>query len=133
MVLKTESSPFGGRTRTQVLLALHLVEASYAGELATLLDAPPSGVRKALRSLERDGLVAGRAVGRTRVCELNPNYFAKAELRQYPARLARSDSEMERLRGPCRGVSGVPCSTARTQAPRETSETVIPASPLWPN
>ncbi len=96
MVLKTESSPFGGRTRTQVLLALRLVETSYARELAALLEAPPSGVRKALRSLERDGLVVGRAVGRTRVCVLNPNYFAKAELRQYLARLALAAGELRR-------------------------------------
>ena len=91
MVLKITSSPFGGLTRTRALMALRLLESSYPQELAALLAAPPSGVRKALRSLEADGLVAGRLVGRTRVYRLNPAYFARDELRRYLARMADAD------------------------------------------
>jgi DNA-binding transcriptional ArsR family regulator len=93
-MLKTMSSPFGGLTRTRVLLAMALLEASYPRELARLLEAPISGVRKALASLERDGLVAGREVGRTRLYRLNPSYFARRELREYLARLAQADPEL---------------------------------------
>jgi DNA-binding MarR family transcriptional regulator len=64
MVINT-SSPFGRRARTRTLLALHLMQESYARELARLLDLSLSGVQKALESLERDGLVAERARERT--------------------------------------------------------------------
>src|SRR5437867_1670773 len=76
MEVKTSSSPFGARTRTRVLLALRLMDESYPRELARLLDAPLSGVQKALASLERDGLVATRSVGRTRAVRIEPRFFA---------------------------------------------------------
>ena len=85
---RTTSSPFGGETRTRVLVALGLLETSYARELARLLVAPVSGVRKAIAALERDGLVSGRLVGRTRVVQLNPTYFAREALEAYLLRLA---------------------------------------------
>jgi DNA-binding transcriptional ArsR family regulator len=93
--MRTFSSPFGGGTRTRVLVALGLLESSYPRELARLLDAPVSGVRKALKSLEMDGLVAGRLVGRTRLMQLSPTYFAAPELRTYLQRLAEGDPELE--------------------------------------
>ena len=89
-----QSSPFGGLTRTRVLVALSLVETSYPRELSRLLEAPVSGVRKALLGLERDGLVSGRLVGRTRLVRLNPAYFARDELKTYLGRLAAADSEL---------------------------------------
>jgi hypothetical protein len=96
------SSPFGGQSRTAVLLALRLLEDSYPRELARLLERPVNGVQMALRGLERDGLVAGRLVGRTRLFRLNPRYFAKDELQQYLLRLADADpalrARVERLR-----------------------------------
>lgn len=98
----TPSSPFGGRTRTRVLIALQLLESSYPRELSRLLDAPISGVRKALLGLERDGLVSGRLVGRTRLVRLNPSYFARRELQAFLARLSEAEPELrsrvERLR-----------------------------------
>jgi DNA-binding transcriptional ArsR family regulator len=92
MVVKWTSSPFGGQTRTRVLLALRLLGDSYARELSRLLETPLSGVQKALRSLELDGLVAGRPVGRTRVYQLNPRYFAADTLAVYLARLAEPEN-----------------------------------------
>ncbi len=88
------SSPFGGGTRTRVLMALRLMESSYPRELARLLAAPVSGVRKALLGLEQDGLVSGRSIGRTRQVRLNPSYFAREELAAYLSRLAEADSEL---------------------------------------
>lgn len=95
MVLKTTSSPFGGLTRTRVLVALRLLGSSYPRELARTLGAPVSGVRKALQSLERDALVAGRTVGRTRVYQLNPTYFAREALGGYLSRLADADTDTQ--------------------------------------
>lgn len=94
MVLKLTSSPFGGQTRTRVLIALRLLESSYPRELSRLLDAQVSAVRKALISLERDGLVSGRQIGRNRIYTLNPAYFARAELQRFLNRLADADADL---------------------------------------
>jgi DNA-binding transcriptional ArsR family regulator len=90
------SSPFGGQARTRVLLALRLLTESYPRELARLLSRPLSGVQMALRGLERDGLVAARSAGRTRLYQLNPRYFARDELQRYLLRLAEGDAELRR-------------------------------------
>ena len=77
-MMVVRSSPFGGKTRTAVLLALRLLSESYARELARTLGSSLSGIQKALQGLERDGLVAGRAMGRTRLYRINPRYFDPA-------------------------------------------------------
>ena len=92
----TNSSPFGGATRTRVLLALSLLGHSYARELARVLDAPLSGVQKALQSLEIDGIVAGRSVGRTRVFQMDPRYFARDALKQFLRRLTEPELALQR-------------------------------------
>ena len=88
------SSPFGGQTRTRVLLALRLLDESYPRELSRALGLPLSGVQMALRGLERDGLVAARTAGRTRLFRLNPRYFAREELRHYLLRLTEPDDDL---------------------------------------
>jgi DNA-binding transcriptional ArsR family regulator len=91
MVVKTLSSPFGGLTRTRAMVALRLLGSSFPRELSRVLAAPVSAVSRALAGLERDALVAGRSVGRTRVYMLNPAYFAKRELEAYLSRLSQAD------------------------------------------
>lgn len=102
MTVISLSSPFGSRTRTRVLLALFLLGESYARELARLLDSPLSGVQAAIRSLERDGLVAGRAMGRTRLFRIDPRYFARKPLEAYLERLLAAEpalrSQVQSLR-----------------------------------
>jgi hypothetical protein len=88
-------SPFGSRTRTRVLLALELRGQSYPRELARLLAAPLSVVQKALLSLERDALVTGRMLGRTRLLEFNPDYFALRPLRALLASLLQADRQLK--------------------------------------
>src|SRR4030095_4003774 len=92
----TNSSPFGSETRTRALLALRLLGDSYARELARVLDAPLSGVQRALQSLERDGLVAARALGRTRAYRLNPRFYARREADQLMALLVEADADLDR-------------------------------------
>jgi DNA-binding transcriptional ArsR family regulator len=94
-----KSSPFGGRTRTETLVALGLLQESYARELSRLLSRPLSGVQKAVRSLEEDGLVVGRLMGRTRLLSLAPRYFAHDELKRYLERLAEAEDEIRRRVG----------------------------------
>lgn len=85
-------SPFGSSTRTRVLFTLQLLTESYAREMARLLEISLSSVQKALRSLERDGLVAGRAAGRARLFRVNPRHHARRELERYLARLLEPET-----------------------------------------
>ena len=94
MEVKASSSPFGGRTRTRALLALRLLGESYPRELARLLEAPLSGGQKALASLELDGLVAARSLGRTRVFRIEPRYFAFDALQRFLERLAEPEADL---------------------------------------
>ncbi len=94
MEVISTSSPFGSNARTRVLLAVRLLTESYARELARLLELSLSGVQKALGSLERDGLVAGRAAGRTRLYRLNPRAPARKELERYLERLLEPEDEL---------------------------------------
>ena len=95
-MLVASSSPFGGTTRTRALVALRLLSESYPSELARLLETPLFNVQKALLGLEKDGLVAGRRMGRTRIFRLDPRYFAAAELERYLLRLSEPESSLQR-------------------------------------
>jgi DNA-binding transcriptional ArsR family regulator len=101
-MLVARSSPFGGKTRTRVLLALGLLSESYPRELARLLDTSLYGVQEALKGLEVDGIVAGRSAGRTRLFKLNPRYFAYQDLRRYLLRLAEPELELKKRIGDLR-------------------------------
>jgi sugar-specific transcriptional regulator TrmB len=94
-MLVGRSSPFGGKTRTRVLLALRLMGESYPRELSRVLEVPLWGVQQAIRSLERDGLVAGRSMGRTRVFRVNPAYFAYQDLQRYLERLSEPEEDLQ--------------------------------------
>jgi hypothetical protein len=91
----TISSPFGGQTRTRLLLALRLLEESYPRELARVLDSRLNGIQSAIRGLERDGLISVRPAGRTRLVRLNPRYFAREELQPYLLKLAGADAVLQ--------------------------------------
>src|SRR3989442_10296829 len=93
-MLVSRSSPFGGQTRTLVLLALSLLEESFPRELARLLEVSLNGVQQALRGLERDGLVAARLAGSTRLYKLNPSYLARGGVQDYLKRLAEAETEL---------------------------------------
>ena len=92
MKVNVSSSPFGSFARSRVLLSLQLLVESYPRELARFLDLSLSSVQKALQSLEKDGLVAARSVGRTRVYRLNPRAFARRELQRYLVRLLEPEA-----------------------------------------
>ena len=95
-MLVTNSSPFGSVSRTRCLIALRLLEESYPRELARLLEMPLFSVQRALGRLERDGLVAARSRGRTRLFRLNPGYFAARELEQFLNRLMTQEPELDK-------------------------------------
>ena len=88
------SSPFGSKARTRVLLALRLLGESHARELERLLAISLSSAQRALHSLQRDGLVACRSAGRTRLCRLNPRHHALRELERYLDRLLEPEDAL---------------------------------------
>lgn len=79
-----------------MLLALRLISESYPSELARLLESSLFNVQKAILGLEKDGLVATRSMGRTRVVRLDPRYFARDELQRYLTRLCGPEEELRR-------------------------------------
>ena len=79
-----------------MLQALRLLNESYPRELSRLLEIPLNAVQQALLGLEKDGLVAARTAGRTRLYRLNPRYFAHAELTQLLLRLTEPEAELRR-------------------------------------
>lgn len=95
-MLVGRSSPFGGKTRTRVLLALSLLEQSYPRELARILDTSLYGVQMALRGLELDGIVSGRNLGRTRVFCISSRYFAYEDLQRYLRRLTEPEVDLKK-------------------------------------
>jgi sugar-specific transcriptional regulator TrmB len=94
MKVMDTSSPFGSSARTRVLLALRLMTESYARELSRILEVSLSSVQNALQSLERDGLVAARSAGRTRLFRLNPRHHAIEELERYLERLLEPETAL---------------------------------------
>lgn len=97
-----------------MLIAIRLLEESYSGELAALLGVRPYTVQSILISLEREAIVVGRLVGRTRIVTLNPRYFAHAELSALLWKLGERDVDLQeklaaRRRRPRRiGKPGLP-------------------------
>jgi len=96
MEVSLSAAPFGSPTRTRALILLALLGSSYPRELARLLDQAVSVVQKALRSLERDGLVAAQTVGRMRMYRVNPRYFARQELDAYLRKLTAAQPDLDR-------------------------------------
>jgi len=78
------------------LLAISLLEESYPRELATVLGVRLYTVQTILASLEREGVIVSRLLGRTRRVSLNPRYFAYQELKSLLSKLGRQDLALQR-------------------------------------
>ncbi len=59
-----------------------------------LLDEDLSVVQRTVDDLERDGVLASRLVGRTRLFELNRTYQHYAPVRELLARMGQNDPEI---------------------------------------
>ncbi|MFT3709933.1 MAG: winged helix-turn-helix domain-containing protein [Archangium sp.] len=90
------SQLFGTTTRTEVLLAVRVLEETWASELASALGLRLFSIQNALRSLEREGVVVIRNVGRTRVVSLNARYVAANELDALLWALVKSDVVLQK-------------------------------------
>lgn len=85
---------FGSRRRTEVLVTVALLGETYATELARLLKAPLFSVQNIVAALDREGIVAMRLSGRSRLVSLDPRYFAFQELKDLLLKLAEAEPEL---------------------------------------
>lgn len=90
----SETSIFGSPLRDRILVLLEVKGSSHLREIARIYGVSVSVVRWALVALERDGLVIGRAVGRSRLLELNPRFFCIQELRALLGAVAAARPEL---------------------------------------
>jgi hypothetical protein len=72
-----------------------LLGETYPTELARLLGAPLYSVQTIVESLDRDGVVACRLVGRSRLVSLDPRYYGFRELRALLLRLSEGEPALQ--------------------------------------
>jgi hypothetical protein len=87
---------FGTATRTAVIVAIRLLEETYASELAAMLGLRGYSVQSALGSLEKEGAIVSRMIGRTRSVTLNPRYVAASELNALLWKLGQYDVGLQK-------------------------------------
>lgn len=71
---------FGSQVRTDALVAIARLSTTYPSELAGVLGLRKNEIQRALASLERTGAINTRLIGRTRVIQLNSNFWGSDEL-----------------------------------------------------
>ena len=86
---------FGTATRTNTLLAIHMLGETHAAEIARVLQRSPSRIKDAIDSLEQAGVVVGMEVGNARRVVLNPRFVAKAELESLLSRIVTNDAALQ--------------------------------------
>lgn len=94
MQLSSAFGLFGTKNRSNVLLLLAVMGESHASELARIVDTSVSNVLKILDSLEQVGAVAGVVEGRQRRVSLNPQYYARDELKALLDKLALGSPDL---------------------------------------
>jgi DNA-binding transcriptional ArsR family regulator len=90
-----KSSLFGSPRRTGALLVLHLLESSYASEIAVILCMPVSSIQLTLDKLEEDGMLVSEPIGRERVYSWDMRCPALAELRKLLAAMIWREPDLE--------------------------------------
>jgi len=79
------------------LLLLGLLEESHNSEIAALMGCGLMTVQRITSSLEEEGVLVGRLIGRTRRLSFNPRYPAVNELRALLKILAVRDQEVDEM------------------------------------
>jgi hypothetical protein len=74
------SGLFGNETAEKVLLFLENYNSGYPRGIAKTFDLSISQVQNQLERFEREGIVASRLIGKTRIYEWNPRYLFLPEL-----------------------------------------------------
>ena len=94
-LLGQPSTLFGNRKRTSILVAIRLLEETYAAELAAMLGIGLSTVQTVVGSLDRESVLSTREMGRTRLVKLNPRYPAGEELSALLWKLGEADIPLQ--------------------------------------
>lgn len=84
---------FGSRLRERLLRLLGIVDETYPSQAADVLDEPLVMVQRVASDLERDGILASRLLGRTRVYALNRRYQHYRVLRELLAHMGQADPQ----------------------------------------
>jgi len=98
---------FGSTLRTEALIAIGRLSRTYPSEIARVLGRRLNEVQRAVASLERAGAIVSKRVGGTRIIELNPRFWARAELYKLLLRLSELPAYQKRwsnLRRRPRGI-----------------------------
>jgi hypothetical protein len=95
MTLAAPGKLFGSRRRTEVLILTALLGETYPRELARLLDAPLYSVQTIVSGLDREGIVATRLVGRSRLVSLDPRFYAYKELKELLLRISQAEPALQ--------------------------------------
>ncbi len=93
--LTRASKLFGSPTRTSILIAVRMLEDTYASELASVLGLSLYSVQRVLTSLESEGVVAIRSLGKTRRVTLDPRYAAHGLLAALLWELGAQDEALQ--------------------------------------
>lgn len=94
-VIDSTTILFGTASRSRVLIAVRLLEETWARELTELLSMRLFVVQTALNSLEAEGALISRLIGRARVFSLNPRYVAVKELSDLLWKLGGADLQLQ--------------------------------------
>ena len=86
----------GSPRRTQVLALLALLGESYPTEIARLLDGRLYSIQTIVDSLECEGILASRLMGRVRLVSLDPRYFAFRQLKDLLLRIAEAEPQLRK-------------------------------------
>jgi DNA-binding transcriptional ArsR family regulator len=94
-VIDSTCTLFGTANRSRVLIAVRLLEETWAREACELLSLRLFVVQTALKSLEAEGALVSRLVGRSRVFSLNPRYVVARELSALLWKLGGTDLQLQ--------------------------------------
>ena len=86
---------FGSAVRTRILILIALLRETYPRELARLANAPLISVQRIVDDLERDGIVASRLMGGSRLVALNKRLYGKDDLEAFLLKYAKRDARLE--------------------------------------
>lgn len=93
--MERASDLFGTANRTQVLVAVRLLEETWGAELSKLLGLRISLVQIILNSYESEGVLVARLIGRSRVFSLSERYAAARELSALLWKLGSADVPLQ--------------------------------------
>lgn len=86
---------FGSAVRTRVLVFVALLRESYPRELARLANAPLISVQRIVDDLEREGVLASRLVGGSRIVALSKRLYGRDDLEAFLLKYAKRDPNLE--------------------------------------